>query len=114
MTTLKALKVVFTEKFVFLFQLTILNEEGRIWTMVAGGGASVIYADTIVALGSVSELANYGEYSGGPNETQTFEYAKTIIDLMCKHPHPDGKIFIIGGGIANFTNVADTFKGIIF
>ena len=82
--------------------------------MVAGGGASVIYADTIVALGSVSELANYGEYSGGPNETQTFEYAKTIIDLMCKHPHPDGKIFIIGGGIANFTNVADTFKGIIF
>ena len=82
--------------------------------MVAGGGASVIYADTIVALGSVSELANYGEYSGGPNETQTFEYAKTIIDLMCKHPHPDGKIFIIGGGIANFTNVADTFKGMIF
>ena len=81
--------------------------------MVAGGGASVIYADTIVALGSVSELANYGEYSGGPNETQTFEYAKTIIDLMCKHPHPDGKIFIIGGGIANFTNVADTFKGMI-
>ena len=29
---------------------------------------------------------------------------------MCKHPHKDGKILIIGGGIANFTNVADTFK----
>ena len=28
-------------------------------------------------------------------------------------PHPDGKILIIGGGIANFTNVAATFKGII-
>ena len=28
--------------------------------------------------------------------------------------HPsDGKILIIGGGIANFTNVADTLKGII-
>ena len=26
---------------------------------------------------------------------------------------PDGKILIIGGGIANFTNVAATFKGII-
>ena len=25
-------------------KLTILNAEGRIWTMVAGGGASVIYA----------------------------------------------------------------------
>jgi ATP citrate (pro-S)-lyase len=28
-------------------------------------------------------------------------------------PHPDGKILIIGGGIANFTNVAVTFKGLI-
>lgn len=27
-------------------KLTILNDTGRIWTMVAGGGASVIYADT--------------------------------------------------------------------
>ena len=51
-----------------------------------------------------------GEYSGGPNEQQTYAYAKTILDLMCKHPHEDGKILIIGGGIANFTNVADTFK----
>lgn len=25
-------------------------------------------------------------------------------------PRPDGKILIIGGGIANFTNVAATFK----
>lgn len=94
-------------------KLTILNEAGRIWTLVAGGGASVIYADTIVELGGVQELANYGEYSGGPNETQTYEYSRTVIDLMCKHPHPDGKVLIIGGGIANFTNVADTFKGLI-
>lgn len=28
-------------------KLTILNPAGRIWTMVAGGGASVIYADTV-------------------------------------------------------------------
>jgi len=94
-------------------KLTILNEKGRIWTMVAGGGASVIYADTIVDMGGVKELANYGEYSGAPNEIQTYEYAKTVIDLMCRHPHPEGKILIIGGGIANFTNVADTFKGIM-
>ena len=60
--------------------------------MVAGGGASVIYADTIVELGDVKELANYGEYSGGLNEIQTYEYAKTVIDLMCKHPHKDGKV----------------------
>ena len=48
---------------VSLFQLTILNEKGRIWTMVAGGGASVIYADTIVDMGGVNELANYGKDS---------------------------------------------------
>ena len=30
--------------------------------MVAGGGASVIYADTIVDLGGVQELANYGKF----------------------------------------------------
>ncbi len=31
-------------------KLTILNPMGRIWTMVAGGGASVVYADTIADL----------------------------------------------------------------
>jgi len=95
-------------------KLTILNRTGRIWTMVAGGGASVIYSDTICDLGAASELANYGEYSGAPSEQQTYEYAKTILSLMTTSPkHPDGKVLIIGGGIANFTNVAATFKGIV-
>eukprot|EP00049_Salpingoeca_infusionum_P004291 m.76617 g.76617 ORF g.76617 m.76617 type:complete len:1071 (-) comp12493_c0_seq1:373-3585(-) len=94
-------------------KLTVLNAEGRIWTMVAGGGASVVYSDTICDLGDASELANYGEYSGAPSESQTFEYAKTILGLMTKKAHPEGKVLIIGGGIANFTNVAATFKGII-
>jgi len=31
-------------------KLTILNPDGRVWLMVAGGGASVIYADTVVDL----------------------------------------------------------------
>ena len=56
-----------------------------------------------------------------PTESQTYEYAKTILDLITRgQPLPDspksslqGKILIIGGGIANFTNVAATFKGII-
>ena len=41
-------------------KLTVLNERGRIWTMVAGGGASVIYADTICDLGAGPDMANYG------------------------------------------------------
>jgi ATP citrate (pro-S)-lyase len=95
-------------------KLTVLNAEGRVWTMVAGGGASVVYSDAIAAHGFAHELANYGEYSGAPSEGQTYEYAKTIIDLMTRGaPRPDGKILIVGGGIANFTNVAATFKGII-
>ncbi|XP_068387578.1 ATP-citrate synthase isoform X2 [Eschrichtius robustus] len=94
-------------------KLTLLNPKGRIWTMVAGGGASVVYSDTICDLGGVNELANYGEYSGAPSEQQTYDYAKTILSLMTREKHPDGKILIIGGSIANFTNVAATFKGIV-
>ncbi len=94
-------------------KLTILNPKGRIWTMVAGGGASVIYADTISDMGYADELANYGEYSGDPSEGLTYEYAKTILDLMTREKDPHGKVLIIGGGIANFTNVANTFKGIV-
>ena len=94
-------------------KLTILNHTGRIWTMVAGGGASVVYADTISDLGYGHELANYGEYSGAPSTEHTFEYAKTLIGLMTREKDPRGKIFIIGGGIANFTDVAATFTGLI-
>ena len=93
-------------------KLTILNPKGKIWTMVAGGGASVIYSDTICDLGGASELANYGEYSGAPSEQQTYEYAKTVLNLMTKEKNAEGKVLLIGGGIANFTNVAGTFRGI--
>ncbi len=95
-------------------KLTILNARGRIWTMVAGGGASVIYSDTVCALGGAEELANYGEYSGAPSEQQTYDYARTLLSLMTRGEVRDGgKVLIIGGGIANFTNVAATFKGIV-
>jgi ATP-citrate lyase beta-subunit len=101
-------------------KLTVLNPLGRVWTMVAGGGASVVYADTIADLaeatgGSVSDLANYGEYSGGPTTGETKFYAETVFDLMTRHKDAKGrdKILIIGGAIANFTDVAKTFTGII-
>lgn len=112
-------------------KLTILNPMGHIWTMVAGGGASVVYADTISDLGYGHELANYGEYSGAPSTEHTYEYAKTLIQLMTSTNHNSivsssntpanttnkialpYKILIIGGGIANFTDVAATFTGLI-
>lgn len=93
-------------------KLTILNPKGRVWTLVAGGGASVVYADAIASSGFSDELANYGEYSGAPTETQTYYYARTVLDLMLRAPtHPEGKVLFIGGGIANFTNVSlDPFR----
>ncbi len=94
-------------------KLTILNPQGRIWTMVAGGGASVVYADTIADFAGVKDLANYGEYSGGPTTGETKFYAETIFDLMTRYDDPRGKVLIIGGAIANFTDVAKTFTGII-
>ncbi len=96
-------------------KLTILNPHGRVWLMVAGGGASVIYTDTVVDLGLGDELANYGEYSGNPSTELTYAYAKTILDLMTRTPDPQRrpKYLLIGGGIANFTDVAKTFTGII-
>ena len=93
-------------------KLTIINPEGRIWLMVAGGGASVIYADTVVDLGQMKELANYGEYSGNPTTDETQVYAETILEMMTRTKHPQGKALLIGGGIANFTDVAKTFTGI--
>ena len=95
-------------------KLTVLNPNGRIWTLVAGGGASVVYADAIASAGFADELANYGEYSGAPTESQTYHYARTVLDLMLRAPMSSkGKVLFIGGGIANFTNVASTFKGVI-
>lgn len=96
-------------------KLTILNPRGRVWTMVAGGGASVIYADTICDLGFAGELANYGEYSGDPSTEDTYDYTKTILDLLTREKDLEGrpKYLLIGGGIANFTDVAKTFKGVV-
>ena len=96
-------------------KLTILNPQGRVWTLVAGGGASVVYADTIADLIGADELANYGEYSGNPTTQETRAYTETLLDLMTECPDPLGreKLLFIGGAIANFTDVAKTFTGII-
>ncbi len=96
-------------------KLKLINPDGRIWTLLSGGGASVIFTDTIVDLGFGHELANYGEYSGNPSLEHTQIYAGTVIDLMTRTPDPDGKpkYLFIAGGIANFTNVKATFTGIV-
>ncbi|KAJ7943670.1 ATP-citrate synthase alpha chain protein [Quillaja saponaria] len=63
-------------------------------------------------LGFASELGNYAEYSGAPKEDEVLQYARVVID--CATADPDGRkrALVIGGGIANFTDVAATFNGI--
>ncbi len=89
-------------------KLTILNPNGKIWNILGGGGASIIYLDMIHNLGQGKEIANYGESSGNPSEAESYEYAKAIIGLMLKN---QGKVLCIIGGTANFTDIRETFKG---
>lgn len=89
-------------------KLVILNPEGKIWSILSGGGASIIYLDMIANLGKGNEIANYGESSGNPSEDESYEYAKSILEQMTLN---NGKILFIVGGIANFTDVRNTFKG---
>jgi len=94
-------------------KLTILNIHGNVWTMVAGGGASVVFADTVCDYGYSHELANYGEYSGAPSTEETYLYAKTLLSLMTRYKRDGPKYLFVGGGIANFTDVNATFTGLV-
>ena len=71
----------------------------------AGGGASVYYSDAVVARGGT--LANYAEYSGDPPDWAV----EVLTDKVCSLPGI--KNIIVGGAIANFTDVKKTFGGII-
>ena len=44
---------------------------------------------------------------------ETYAYAKTLLDVATSNPDGRTKALLVGGGIANFTDVAATFKGII-
>lgn len=95
-------------------KLTILNSKGKIWLLVAGGAASVVYADTVVDLGYMKELANYGEYSGNPSTEEMYQYVKLFLRVMLgEGKETVNKKLLIGGAIANFTDVAKTFKGMV-
>ncbi|KXK25850.1 MAG: Succinyl-CoA ligase (ADP-forming) subunit beta [candidate division WS6 bacterium OLB20] len=93
-------------------KLKILNPNGSIWMLTSGGGGSVIFADTVGDLGFADRLANYGEYSGNPTTDETEAYADIVLTEMAKSSAKK-KVLIIGGGIANFTDVKKTFTGVI-
>ena len=91
---------------------TVLNPDGAIWVLLSGGGASITIADEIYNLGFGEKLGNYGEYSGNPSADETYLYAREVIKAMLKSKSKK-KVVIIGGGVANFTDVRVTFSGVL-
>jgi succinyl-CoA synthetase beta subunit len=94
------------------FRLAVLNPNGSIFLLLSGGGASVVLADEVFNQGRGHELGNYGEYSGNPNTEETLIYTRQIISLMLDSK-AERKVLVIAGGVANFTDVRATFKGVI-
>lgn len=82
-----------------------IDAEGEIGMLTASAGASLFYADEIIRLGG--KLSNYTEYSGNPPAWALEELTKAVCSM------PKLRFLIIGGGIANFTDIAQTFEGII-
>lgn len=92
--------------------LKVLNPDGNLFLLLSGGGASVVILDEIATLANKDVIGNYGEYSGNPNEQDTYLYTKQVIKLVLDSKATK-KALLIAGGVANFTDVAKTFKGII-
>lgn len=93
-------------------KLSVLNEEGSLFFLLSAGGGSIVIADQAALLGSGGEIANYGEYSGGPTREETYLYAKEILALLLASKK-ERKALVIAGPVANFTDVKETFRGII-
>jgi len=94
------------------FSLEVINPDGAIFLLLSGGGASVVIADEIFMMGHGKQLANYGEYSGNPSTDETEIYTDQVIKLLLKSKAKK-KVVLVGGAVANFTDIKNTFKGII-
>ncbi len=93
-------------------KLTVINPNGSLFFLLSGGGGSIVIADEAELLGMGKEIANYGEYSGGPTREETYLYTKEVIALVLSSSAKK-KALVIAGGVANFTDVKATFAGII-
>jgi ATP citrate (pro-S)-lyase len=94
------------------FKLHVLNPNGSIFMLLSGGGASLVLADEYYNRGYGAQIANYGEYSGAPTTEETYEYTKQVLSALLKSTAHD-KVLLIAGGVANFTDISITFRGIV-
>lgn len=82
-----------------------IEMDGDIAVLFSGGGASIANMDELIKAGL--KPANYTEYSGNPPREKVAQLAKIVLSK------PDLKGLWIAGGVANFTDIAATFQGII-
>ncbi|MBD3310990.1 MAG: hypothetical protein GF349_00655 [Candidatus Magasanikbacteria bacterium] len=82
-----------------------IEMDGEIAVLFSGGGASIANMDALMQAGL--KPANYTEYSGNPPRKKVYELAKIVLSK------PGLKGLWIAGGVANFTDVAATFGGIV-
>ena len=81
-----------------------IEMEGDIAILFSGGGASIANMDALMKVGL--KPANYTEYSGNPPREKVYQLAKIVLSK------PGLRGLWIAGGVANFTNVEETFHGI--
>ncbi len=93
-------------------KLSVVNENGSLFFLLSGGGGSIVIADEAGARGMGKEMGNYGEYSGGPSREETYLYAKEVLGLLLASKAKK-KALIVAGGVANFTDIKETFAGVI-
>lgn len=82
-----------------------IEMDGDIAILFSGGGASIANMDALIKTGL--KPANYTEYSGNPPREKVYQLAKIVLSK------PGLRGLWIAGGVANFTNIADTFQGIV-
>ncbi len=82
-----------------------IEMDGDIAVLFSGGGASIANMDALIQHGL--KPANYTEYSGNPPREKVAALARIVLSK------PGLRGLWIAGGVANFTNVAETFQGII-
>ncbi len=93
-------------------KLNVIAPDGSLFFLLSGGGGSIVIADEAELLSMGKEIANYGEYSGGPTREETHLYTREVLELVLASK-AEKKALVIAGGVANFTDVKSTFAGII-
>lgn len=93
-------------------KLNVINPDGSLFFLLSGGGGSIVILDAVHERGLGKSIGNFGEYSGGPTREETYLYTKQVLSCMLRSKSPR-KALVIAGGVANFTDVLQTFQGVI-